>query len=361
MKSISVNTDNTKKALRLCINRLMAQGKIDELLTITGYDIKTVRNTLATGSITPRMAQGIMEILDVDINLLVGERGFTPWEEEELERYNKAEKVEDNVILNKLYNVAKVTDRVKDILGAGKYSSTDVILKSIKNNTISVRMQEAFIKGLGLNWIDLCTNCEEELIEKIKQQNQIVQETKVHLIPEWNIQLNELSINGMLRHYLIQNVALQDGLQELQKLVGVYSYETIEEYIKDGKNGTQMIMALKQILGLSNIGLNQLVEEEVTIESNDNKLVQVKCGGVFREQDYEMVIELFCQSERGREQAITLDIIGRDVSMNPFYYDQVTINFNDNNRMFIKHKISNCKNKLVAINLSIGGSGNEEV
>lgn len=354
MKSITVNTDNSKKALRLCINRLMTQGKLDELLTITGYDIKTIRNTLATGSITPRMAQGIMEILDVDINLLVGERGFTPWEEEELDHYNKVEKVEDNVILNKLYNVAKVTDRVKDILEAGKYSSTDVILKSIKNNTISARMQEAFIKGLGLNWIDLCNNCEEELIEKIKHQNRIEQEVKVHLVPEWNIQLNGLSINGMLRHYLLQNVALQDGLQELQKLVGVYSYETIEEYIKDGKNSTQMAKALKQILGLSNMSLNQVLEEEVVIESADNRLIQVKGGGLFREQDYEMVIELCWQTESERKEEITLDIVGRDVNMNPFYYDQVNINFNDNNKMFIKHNISNCKNKLVAINLSIG-------
>lgn len=359
MKSITVNAENTKRALRLCINRVMAQGKLDELLVITGYDIKTIRNALTTGSITPRMAQGVMEILEVDINLLVGEREFTPWEEEELAHYDETEKVEDSSILNKLYSVAKVTNRVKEILAAGKYSSTDVILKSIRNNTISVRMQEAFIKGLRLNWIELCNSSEEKLIEKIREQDKKQEETKVHLIPQWDIQINELSLHGMLRHYLVQNVALRDGLQELCKLVGTYSYEAIEEYIKFGKNGIQMAKALNQLLGLTNMDLNELLEEDVVIESDGNELVEVQCGGIFNEQDYEMVIELSCKRNSDMEEEITLNIVGRDVRGKPFYYDQVTVKINNAATMFIKHRISNCKSKLVTINLIIGGNDNE--
>lgn len=83
--NISVNFESTKKALKLYLNKMIISNKLEELLLITQYTPKELTHALMEGKMTARLADGIIDILNVDLQVLIGSRKLSVFEENELE------------------------------------------------------------------------------------------------------------------------------------------------------------------------------------------------------------------------------------------------------------------------------------
>lgn len=80
--NISINLENTKKALGICLKYINKIGKLDELLIITQYSVNKLIELLDGGIMTPILASYIMDSINIDIQVLVGARKLTDLEKE---------------------------------------------------------------------------------------------------------------------------------------------------------------------------------------------------------------------------------------------------------------------------------------
>lgn len=78
--NISINLENTKKALGICLKYINKIGKLDELLIITQYSVNKLIELLDGGIMTPILASYIMDSINIDIQVLVGARKLTELE-----------------------------------------------------------------------------------------------------------------------------------------------------------------------------------------------------------------------------------------------------------------------------------------
>lgn len=83
--NISVNSENTKRALKLYISKIKNKNHLEELLLVTQYTPKEVTYALIEGKMTARLADGIIDILGIDLQVLIGSRQLSVFEEDELE------------------------------------------------------------------------------------------------------------------------------------------------------------------------------------------------------------------------------------------------------------------------------------
>jgi hypothetical protein len=82
--NISLNTENTKRALKFYLLKIEKLGKMKELKLITQYSYEELLNALKSGVITSRLANALVNILHADLLLLTGTRGLSPVEYNQL-------------------------------------------------------------------------------------------------------------------------------------------------------------------------------------------------------------------------------------------------------------------------------------
>ncbi|ACA56618.1 MerR family transcriptional regulator [Clostridium botulinum] len=75
--NIGINLENTKETLGICLKYIKKIGKLDELIIITQYSASELIELLNGGIMTPRLASYIMDIIEIDIQVLVGVRKLT--------------------------------------------------------------------------------------------------------------------------------------------------------------------------------------------------------------------------------------------------------------------------------------------
>lgn len=83
--NISVNSENTKRALKLYLSKIKKKNYLEELLLVTQYTPKELTYALIEGKMTARLADGIIDILGIDLQVLIGSRQLSVFEEDELE------------------------------------------------------------------------------------------------------------------------------------------------------------------------------------------------------------------------------------------------------------------------------------
>lgn len=86
VNNISVNSENTKEALGACLNYIIKIGKLDELIIITQYSASELIELLNEGVMPTRLASYILDIVEIDIQVLVGVRKLTDLEKILLDR-----------------------------------------------------------------------------------------------------------------------------------------------------------------------------------------------------------------------------------------------------------------------------------
>lgn len=82
--NISINSEYTKKALKLYLNKIRKKGLLEQLMIVTQYSPKDLTFGLQEGIITSRLADGIMEIEEIDLQVLIGARKLSIIENFEL-------------------------------------------------------------------------------------------------------------------------------------------------------------------------------------------------------------------------------------------------------------------------------------
>lgn len=87
--NISVNSENTKKALKLYLNRILKKDMLDILMLITQYSPKDLIYALKEGIMTSKLADGIMDIENIDIQVLIGTRELSVFEQNQLHEMGK--------------------------------------------------------------------------------------------------------------------------------------------------------------------------------------------------------------------------------------------------------------------------------
>lgn len=86
VNNISVNSENTKEALGACLNYINKIGKLDELIIITQYSASELIELLNEGVMPAKLASYILDIVEIDIQVLVGVRKLTDLEKILLDR-----------------------------------------------------------------------------------------------------------------------------------------------------------------------------------------------------------------------------------------------------------------------------------
>ncbi|WP_031461892.1 DUF4365 domain-containing protein [Paenibacillus polymyxa] len=82
--NISINSDCTKKALKFYMRKIRKKGMLEQLMIITQYSPKELTIALLDGIITSRLADGIIEIEPIDLQVLIGARNLSVLELNEL-------------------------------------------------------------------------------------------------------------------------------------------------------------------------------------------------------------------------------------------------------------------------------------
>lgn len=82
--NISVDSKATSKALKLYINKIMLQNRLNELLMITQYSTSMLRMAIEKGIMTTRLVEGMGQVINVDIGILIGARQLNLFEQDEL-------------------------------------------------------------------------------------------------------------------------------------------------------------------------------------------------------------------------------------------------------------------------------------
>ena len=80
VRNISVNSENTKEVLRICLSYINKSGKLDELLIITQYSASDLIELLNEGIMPARLANYILDSINIDIKVLLGIRELTELE-----------------------------------------------------------------------------------------------------------------------------------------------------------------------------------------------------------------------------------------------------------------------------------------
>ena len=80
VNNISVNPENTKEALGTCLKYINKIGKLDELIIITQYSAGELSELLNEGVMPAGLASYILDIVEIDIQVLVGVRKLTDLE-----------------------------------------------------------------------------------------------------------------------------------------------------------------------------------------------------------------------------------------------------------------------------------------
>ncbi|GKX65820.1 hypothetical protein [Inconstantimicrobium mannanitabidum] len=163
--NISVNRVNTQRALKLYLTKIDFMGKLDDLFVLTQLNCEEIIDNIKSGSIPPKLANGIVRILNIDINVLVGQRKLSIHEEKKLKEYCDIN--DDSRVLGKLYEVAKLADKENDVLKAGGFANPNIILNSVKENKIPQEVKKAFMNGFNLEWSRLYNCSKNELVNLI--------------------------------------------------------------------------------------------------------------------------------------------------------------------------------------------------
>jgi hypothetical protein len=79
--NISINNDNTKKVLQQAITYLTKIKRLEELIITTQYNEEQLVYFLKNGIMTARLANSIMNIFGIDLQVLIGVRELTSLEE----------------------------------------------------------------------------------------------------------------------------------------------------------------------------------------------------------------------------------------------------------------------------------------
>ncbi|MCB2360163.1 toll/interleukin-1 receptor domain-containing protein [Clostridium estertheticum] len=82
--NISINNDNTKKVLQQAITYLTKIKRLEELIIATQYTEEQLVYFLKNGIMTARLANSIMDIIGIDLQVLIGARELTGLEEVKL-------------------------------------------------------------------------------------------------------------------------------------------------------------------------------------------------------------------------------------------------------------------------------------
>ncbi|MBY6930902.1 hypothetical protein [Clostridium botulinum] len=170
MKNLSINKENTQKALKLYLSEMIFEDKFDDLLLFTQYDIKTILKELNNGTMSPKLANGIVKILGVDIDILVGERKLSYYENERYREYCVVNDERD--ILSKMYNIVKEVKIESEILKAGGYTSLDVIEENIKSKQIPFNIKKEFSKVLNSSLDELYKCNKNQILSNMPKINQ---------------------------------------------------------------------------------------------------------------------------------------------------------------------------------------------
>lgn len=170
MKNLSINKENTKKALKLYLSEIIFKDKFDDLLLFTQYDIETIIRELNNGTISPKLANGMVKILGIDIDVLVGERKLSYYEKERYREYCVVN--DEQSILLKLYNIFKLTKMESEILKASGYTSFNSIEENIKNKRMPFNIKKDFTKILNTSLADLYKCNKEQLLKKVPKNKQ---------------------------------------------------------------------------------------------------------------------------------------------------------------------------------------------
>lgn len=86
VNNISVNSENTKEVLGACLNYINKIGKLDQLIIVTQYSAGELIGLLNEGVMPARLASYILDIVEIDIQVLVGVRKLTDLEKILLDR-----------------------------------------------------------------------------------------------------------------------------------------------------------------------------------------------------------------------------------------------------------------------------------
>lgn len=81
-----MNSENTKEALGACLKYINKIGKLDELIIITQYSASELIELLNEGVMLAGLASYILDIIEIDIQVLVGVRKLTDLEKISLDR-----------------------------------------------------------------------------------------------------------------------------------------------------------------------------------------------------------------------------------------------------------------------------------
>lgn len=165
MTNISSNNEITKDALKLSISEIIFKNRLNDLLLLSQCDMDTILEQLKDGTVSIVLANAIIKVLDIDLDILLGNRKLTLHQVKKMEAYCNVK--DENNILKKIYDVAKVTQKENDVLNAGGYINSKKILNAIKENKIPKDIKHAFVKGLNLDWLTLYNYSKKELIKMI--------------------------------------------------------------------------------------------------------------------------------------------------------------------------------------------------